>query len=235
MLMDDIKSFLAECVFYPCSELHGLPVKLLSHDYPRFFYADYAIDREQFNQATRGDGFKGYRLAKTVELTPEKVFGKGWDALVQECEIVWPQLAAEWHDPFVVLCRFEREDGLDDSHGPSTFELLFARCEAIVCFKEAFSRRKIAPKCLVHIRSGIAFGGNRHDYPKHLNKALLANSGGLPPLMLCDRMGSDQKYGDYLSLLERYVECKRWGYPDGGFLKLAKLRARADQQGPSAD
>lgn len=233
--MNDIESFLRECVFYPCSALHGLPIKLLSSRFTRFFYADYSVDREKFNKAIKDEGFKGYQFATEVELTPDSVFGVSWKDLRQEHHSTISRVHGEWFNPFVVLCRFERAVGFDDSHGPPSFELLFARCEAISSLKSAFSRRNIAPKCLVHIRSGIGFGGGFSEYPRELSNALLVNRGGLPAFMLYDRMGSDKEYGDYLDLIERYEECERWGYPDGGFVAFARLMASDGEQGAPAD
>lgn len=220
--MNDIDSFLRECVFYPCSALHGLPVKLLSSRFPRFFYADYSVEREQFNRAIREEGFNGYQLATEVEVTPDSVFGMPWKGLEKEYRSTISRIRFEWSNPFVVLCRFERAVGFDDSHGPPAFELMFARCEAIAAFKSAFSRRSIAPTCLVHVRSGIGFGGNFSDYPQELAGALRANNGGLPPFMLYDAMGTNPEGGDYLDLVENYERVERWGYRDGGHLTLAK-------------
>jgi len=75
---------------------------------------------------------------------------------------------------------------------------------------------------LVHIRSGIGFGGNFSGYPQALSTALLANRGRLPDFMLYDRNGSRSDFGDYLDIVERYTEEQRWGYSDGGCLILAK-------------
>lgn len=228
--MNDIDSFLQECVFYPCSGLHGRPVKLLSKRFPRFFYADYSVDREQFNNTIRKEGFKGYQLTTVVEVTPESVFGMPWKTLEKEHRSTISLVHFEWSSPFVVLCHFERTVDFDDSHGPLAFEFMFARCEAIAAFKSAFSRRNIAPKCLVHIRSGIGFGGNFSDYPNELARALSANNGGLPPFMLYDAMGSNPEGGDYLDLVENYERIERWGYHDGGHLTLAKCTTCDDEQ-----
>ena len=128
----------------------------------------------------------------------------------------------------MVLSGFERLPGYDDDHGPVAFELLFVRCEAIATFISVFSRRNIVPQCLVHIRSGIGFGGNFSEYPSELNRALLENQGGLPPFMFYDNMGSSRDCGDYLEIIEKYETVEKWGYPDGGFLKLAKKKIGVD-------
>lgn len=221
--MTDVNLFLEDCVFYPCSGLHGTPIKFLGKRFRRFLYADYNVDREMFDEAVRGSGFKGYRLRATEELDPENVFGMSWNDFEHRNADTVSKVQFEWHDPYLTLCRFERNSVLGGNHGPHRFELMFACAEAIATFKAAFSLRNITPKCLVHVRSGIGFGGNFGDYPEELRNALLENKAGLPPFMFYDRMGSSRDYGDYLDLVEKYDPVERWGYPDGGFLELAKF------------
>jgi len=221
--MDDIYTFLKECVYYPCSGVHGTPIKFLSKRFQRFFYADYKIDRNQLIESI--GGIKGYQLSEMVDLTSEDVFGMSWIDFEQDHQITISKLTREFSKPFIALSVLERTPGFGSDHGPKKLEILFACSEAIATYKSSLSRRRIVPKCLVHIRSGIALGGNYFDYPQVLSSALLANRGGLPDFMLYDRNGSSSDYGDYLDIVERYTEEQRWGYSDGGCLILAK-RAR---------
>lgn len=219
----DVTRFLKGCVFYPCSGLHGTPIKFLGKRFRRFLYADYSVDRKRFHEAIHGRGFRGYRLRATEELDPENIFGMPWEDFARRNAETISRVSYEWRDPYLTLCRFKRDSEFDDSHGPPGFELMFACAEAIATFKAAFSQRNITPKCLVHVRSGIGFGGNFSDYPKKLRSVLLENQSGLPPFMFYDRMGSSRECGDYLDLVEKYDPIERWGYRDGGFLELAKL------------
>jgi hypothetical protein len=229
----DVTRFLKGCVFYPCSGLHGTPIKFLGKRFRRFLYADYEVDRQRFDEAIHGLGFKGYRLRTTEELGPENVFGMSWEDFARRNAETISRVSYEWRDPYLTLCRFKRDSDFDDSHGPPGFELMFACAEAIATFKAAFSQRNITPKCLVHVRSGIGCGGNFNDYPKELRIALLENKAGLPPFVLYDSFGSSSYYGDYLDLIEKYGPIERWGYADGGFLELAKLSARSRSGRPA--
>jgi len=229
----DVTRFLKGCVFYPCSGLHGTPIKFLGKRFRRFLYADYEVDRQRFDEAIHGLGFKGYRLRTTEELGPENVFGMSWEDFARRNAETISRVSYEWRDPYLTLCRFKRDSDLDDSHGPPGFELMFACTEAIATFKAAFSQRNITPKCLVHVRSGIGFGGNFGNYPRELGIALLENKAGLPPFMFYDRMGSSRDCGDYLDLIEEYGPIERWGYPDGGFLELAKLNTHRRSRRPA--
>lgn len=223
--MNDIDHFLSECVYYPCSDLHGVPIKFLGKRFQRFFYADYNVDRKKFDKTIRDEGLRGYQLKAIDELTPEEVFGMSWEGVERMHDRTISKIQLDWSNPFVVLCRFERAIGFDDDHGPVAFELMFTRCEAIATFVSVFSRRGIAPKCLIHVCSGVGFGKNFSTYPSELSDAVSANEGGFPPFIFYDRRGSDRDGGDYLDLVERYEPIKVWGYPDGGFLKLASIIA----------
>lgn len=221
--MTDIDKYLRECVYYPCSGLHGTPVKFLGKKFQKFFYADYMTERKQLEMSIRREGFRGYQLCAMEEIDPEIVFGMSWEEVKRKHYDTISRVPFPWFDPFVLLCRFKRKPHFMDDHGPEMIELMFTRCEAIATFISAFSRRNIAPQCLVHVRSGIGFGGNFSAYPKELKRVLLANTGGLPKFMLYDRLGSTSNYGDYLDLVEKYEPVEKWGYPDGGHLTLAKL------------
>lgn len=226
--MDSLEHFLQNCAFYPCSGLHGTPIKFLGSRIPRFFYADYLVSRDQLTNALREPGLHGYRPVTHRDLTPESLFGLSWHAIRTQHRAAFEAIHFDWADPFITHSRLERTAGFDDSHGPPALELLFARCEAITTLRLAFNRRRIAPRCVIHVRSGIGFGGNFRTYPQMLGQALQENAGGLPDLLMYDSMGGTPVYGDYLDLVQSYREVSRWGYRDGGFLALAERQAVGD-------
>jgi len=219
----NIKEFLKTCVYYPCSNLSGLPVKFLGKRFQRFFYADYSVDREEFEKITREEGFKGYQLVTLEYLSPELVFGKRWGEIRRDHNGTFSQVHFEWHDPFIAYSLFRRQDGFGDDHGPETFELIFSRCEGVAAYMDAYSQRGIVPQCLVHIRSGLGFGGNFQKYPRMLRDALINNRGGLPKFMFYDDMGCNRSAGDYLDLVERYDMIEKWDCRYGQKLYLAKI------------
>ena len=220
--MDSWGQFLRECVYYPCSNMHGTPLKFLSRKFSRFFYCDYSVTRQNFQKELESRGFRGYRLTEQREIDPTEVFGSSWNSFRREHEDTYSKLHFDSTNPFIDFCILQRESGLKEVHGPEKFELLFARVEALAALKSAFSRRRIPPKCLVHIRSGTAFGGNFYDYPQLLEKLLWSSGGGLPQYILHDSVAVGGG-GDRLQLIDEYREIKRWGYRDGGYLRLVKL------------
>ena len=217
----NIEHFLENCVYYPCSGLDGFPVKFLAKRFQRFFYVDSSTSRTDFEQRIAEPGFEGYRIGSIDELSPKAVFGASWKKIEKQYEQLFSRLSPEWADPFLVLYRFERLEGLTDDHGPESFDLLFARCEAIAAFELAFSRRNLAPICLVHKQSGICFGGNYSDYPEMLGAALRRNKGGLPDFVFYDRPGGDSDWGSHLKLVEQYTPIDRVDYPERGPLTFA--------------
>ena len=222
--MNDIKKFLEECVFYPCSGLDGFPIKHLSSRIQRFFYVDYFTTRLSVKHSVIDPGFKGYEIHEVEELSPNDVFGMSWAEIRKKYRNTYEHLKDECADPFVALYQFKRVAGFTDEHGPELFELLFAGCEAIAAFELAFSRRGIAPQCLVNICSGIRMGGrNYSSYPDNLKLALLQNTGGIPAFLLYDRRVGDSDLDEYLSLVERYEPVDQFSYPDIGPITFASL------------
>lgn len=218
-----VNSFLRNCVFYPCSSLHGTPVKFLSSRFHRFLYCDYSITRDDFQAAVQSPGFRGYRLASTSDLDPVNVLGVTWEKFRKSHKKTTSALHFEWLDPFIIFCTFQREPEFTENHGPELIELMFVRAESVATLEHVFRKRGFPASCLVHVRSGIGCGGNYSEYPQMLEKALLSNKGGLPRFIFHDRMGAHSEYGDYLPVIERYRELCRWGYSDGGCLILSEL------------
>jgi hypothetical protein len=225
--MNDIDQFLREAVFYPCSDLDGLPVKRLATRFNRFFYADYSssITRAAFDHECQNRGFRGYRNTSTADLDVQLVFQDSWDGVRQTYLRGRFRLPFEWVDPFVAGAHFQRTADYAEDHGPVQFQLIFARCEAITTLRCVFNKRSFPPRCVAYIRPGIGFGGNRPEFPGELERALRENAGGLPEFLLYDEMSSDPKYGDYLRLVENYEPIQQWGEFHGpGNVTLARLK-----------
>lgn len=215
-------NWLEECVYYPCSGLHGTPVKLLSKRFNKFLYIDYMVDSDQLHSEMT-KGFKGYKAISEARTPPELVIGKSWHDYQEEHRSQISKIPFTWENPFIVLYKLERMQDYDERHGPLNFEFMFCRSEAVSSYLSIFSQKRITPKCLVHIRSGMGFGGNYSKYPTDLGNAVLNSRAGLPQNILYDCMGSTPGYGDYLDIISKYRALETWGYPDGGKLTLAEL------------
>ena len=221
--LTNVDEFLQSCVYYPCSHLSGLPVKFLGKRFQRFFYADYAVDREEFLRVTVLEGFKGYNIVRVTEISPVSMFGMPWNRFRSVYEDNYLHLPFDSCDPYMFHCRFRRQEEYGEDHGPDEFELVFCCSEGIAAYKAAFNRRGIVPKCLVHIRSGIGYGGNFQEYPQLLSRALTENRAGLPPFILFDDMGCDRDDGNYLDLTGIYREMQHWSFQYSEHLYFAEL------------
>ena len=215
--MIDIEDFLNDVVFYPCCGLDGAPVMFLARGCSNFLYADYSIDRDRFERECRENPFKGYRCEWIRDVDPELLLGTSWQGFNGNYDLIIQQLHFENSNSFVALARFERLEGFDDEHGPEVVRLMFTKSEGIATFDAVFRRRRIAPTAQVHIRAGIGFGGNHHDYMKMLADSLVSNPAGLPEFLLYCLMGGLNRFGeiwtgDYLSTVEQYHPLKHWRY-----------------------
>lgn len=207
-MIENVRNFLSDAVFYPCSGLDGKPVKFVGGRFRSYFYVDYAIDRSAFEAAcSGGPGFRGYQLEEFCDLDFEEWFGPDWS---QSPSFDASELAFEFRDEFVAAARFGRLPNWPEEHGPRSFQIVFARCEAVLSYRSVFSRLQVAPRCLAHIRSGMAFGGNYSGYVEDLCRAISENPAGLPRFILSDEMGSDRRSGDYFSPIESYAPIETW-------------------------
>ena len=228
--MLDARQFLQRTVFYPRSGIGCAPVKFLSTRFPCFFYADASVSRERFEEDLQRPCFHGYRCQSIQDLPFESVFGRTADALMT-------QIGNSWDAPFVTLARFLRLAGFAESHGAEQFDLLFARCDPVTAFRETFSRFRLAPRCVVHLRSGASPADvPPPEFLRQLGQALQECPGGLPRFLLYDDDAGDRSSPDHLDIVECYDTVERWDYRPGGRGKgqatLGILnRAKADPGG----
>jgi hypothetical protein len=216
---EEIKQFLKECVYYPCSAIDGAPVKFLGQRFRSFFYTDYSFKRENLDIRYLRHCFHGYECESVIDVPVETIFGPDWAAIKQDHERITENLTMPY-DPeneYMVLAKFNRLPDFNNQHGAEAFSVLFARCEAITAYKAAFSLKGISPACLCYIRSGIGFGGNFSGFPCALADAIQQNKDGLPSYLLIDKMGSHQKFGDYFRLVESYQSMVSFPYVTEGY------------------
>ena len=217
MMQHELRPFLERCVFYPCSELDGAPVKLLGKKFQAFFYVDYFISRGRFQRECHRGGFRGYDCGTLIDIPLDAVFGSNWDAIKQEIAAI-PELSGNLHwqekpeQEFAALAKFNRLPGFGAPHGPESFSLLFASCEATLAYLAAFNQAGIAPECLCYIRPGIGFGGGYSEYPERLSQIIRQNRAGLPRHVLIDETGLSSEAGDYFPLITEYRQRTHFPY-----------------------
>jgi hypothetical protein len=216
----DVGEYLQNCAFYPCSEMHGLPVEILPREIglDRFFYVDHKVGLQELLERVANPGFKGYKLATTNHLNAKDVFDVSWAVIEEYGYENLPFPSDESHDPFVVLLKFERLPFFGAGHGPSQFELLFARCEAISAYHFAFANKKISPSCLVYVYPGPYF----YEFPAMLCQEIHNNKAGLPDHLLIDEYSSNPDHGWFFDLLSEYQKIKKFKAGVRGMITLRR-------------
>jgi hypothetical protein len=79
---------------------------------------------------------------------------------------------------------FERNENLDDNHGPSSLSLLFLRAEGAAAYQALYIEQNIVPKILAIIRPGTGFGGNFTMFEKFLYQVMKMHPLGMPEKLL---------------------------------------------------
>ena len=186
-----IRKILGDSVFYPCSGLDGRPVQLLGSRWQIFIYADYGIDPEQLEIECRERGFLGYETDELEFLPWKTLFKRAWSTVRKDLDLFAAHDGPEVPEPFIAFSEWNRQADFGDEHGPERFSLWFIRLEAVTAFRELYVRRRVAPRCLVDVCPGLAFGGNYPGYREALNVALFENPAGLPRHVLRDLESPD--------------------------------------------
>lgn len=224
-----VRRLLRDSVFYPCSGLHGLPVELLGHRWQTFVYADYNIDPKQLEAACREREFRGYELDELEFLPWNTLFERPWSAVRRDLELVAERDSRPVSEPFIAFSSWNLRADFSDQHGPARFTLWFIRLEAVTTYRELYVQRRIAPRCLVDVCPGLAFGGNYPGYREALAKALLTNPAGLPSHVLHDLDTADFTNLSERATLNRYEPVGRYGESGTRSLVLARLKPVEDE------
>ena len=193
-----VRRLLRDSVFYPCSGLDGRPVELLGRRWQTFVYADYDIDRERLETECRERGFRGYDLDELEFIPWNSLFKRSWSAVRRDLDLVAERRGVPVPEPFIASCNWIRQADVSGDHGPARFTLWFIRLEAVTAYRELYVRRRVAPRCLVNVCPGLAFGGNYPGYRDALSVALFENPAGLP-----DHLLHDLDVGDFPMLSDR--------------------------------
>lgn len=186
-----VRRLLRESVFYPCSGLDGRPVQLLGRRWQTFVYADYGIDAEQLETECRKRGFRGYDLDGLEFMPWHCLLKRPWSAIRRDLDLFAERGGPPVPEPFIACGDWNRRAEFSDEHGPARFTLWFIRLEAVTAYRELYVRQRVAPRCLVDVCPGLAFGGNYPGYREALSVALFENPAGLPGHFLHDLDAAD--------------------------------------------
>jgi hypothetical protein len=179
-------------------------MELLGRRWQTFAYADYDIDPDQLETECRERGFRGYDLDDLEFMPWNSLFRRPWSAVRRNLDLIAERDNRPVPEPFIAFSAWTRQAGVSDEHGPARFTLWFIRLEAVTAYRELYVQQRVAPRCLVDVCPGLAFGGNYPGYREVLGEALFENPAGLPSYLLHDLDASAIAGLPYRAALDRY-------------------------------
>jgi len=197
--------FLENSVYYPACGFDGTPIKCLSKIFSNYVYVDYLSDYKDLEYNIKFNGLLGYKVKNSSLINAEELFGISWHNFKLENDEIYKKLRSEYEEPYAKAYTFERRSNFSDNHGKKDITLLYIKAEGISTYKYLYIKKNIAPKCLVSIVPGLAFGGNFDDYPKIFIELIKSNK-MFPQYQFFD----DQCANDFMDLLKYYNEIAQY-------------------------
>jgi len=193
-----LRELLQDSLYYPSSGFDGDPVRHLAGNILSFIYVDYGHSRDEFVNALKSPGFRGYDLVGTRSVTERELTPNGWRPTPPTRADGAPSRYHDWiKNPFCSWSLFQRIEGVPANHGPSRFSLLYLCADGVAAFQALYVANSAFPKVVAVIQPGHAFGGNWTDYtnPKQIfARSVLGNTGGQPEVLLYGGIGRRDYY-----------------------------------------
>jgi hypothetical protein len=192
-----LKSIIENSFFYPCCGFDSTPIKYFSGNFYSFIYVDYGVSKQDSEWAIHKNGFRGYHLIYSKEIKESELTTKGWEALRKKYNIPAQHYKNFALPSFAMWYVFQRDKGIDDSHGAEKFSLLYIGAEALVAFDALYLEHNTKPKGIAIIQPGYEFGENWSDFsnPKEIfAQTVLNNSAGIPQFLISGGNGKLKYY-----------------------------------------
>ena len=193
-----LHELLLDSLYYPSSGFDGDPVRHLAGNILSFIYVDYGHSRDEFMNALRDPGFRGYDLFATRSVTERELTPHGWRPTPPTRLDGEPSRYRAWiKKPFCSWTLFQRREDIPVSHGPSRFSLLYLCADGVAAYQALYVANSAIPKAVAVIQPGHAFGGNWTNYTKPnriFAKTVLGNPSGQPEILLYGGMGRRHFY-----------------------------------------
>ena len=160
--------FSSRIVYYPGSWFDGHAVKLFgsSHSAHCFIYVDYGFSLKRVKEELAHPiySFRGYDKVAFIQLRMEDLTPSGW--LPHFSRPIRPSDMFDRLKPFAFLSVLERDDSLDDSHGPCRLAVFFLRSDGIATYDALFCQRDGTPPPFAILLQDHGFGGNYDRFGK---------------------------------------------------------------------
>lgn len=225
-----LAGMLTHSLYYPSSAFDGLPVQAMSKETQQFVYADYGQDAHALEVEIKHPvrGFRGYHVLALREVSRNELAPASWRP---------PQVRAIDGDPsrmlsfmsstpFARWAVFERDAGVDETHGPMRFSLLYICGDGAATYDALYRANGFCARYVAIIQPGHGFGGNWTNYEDRAQ--ILArivmddNKAGRPEFLLYGGWGYPNHYekpcwpefSQFVRNLNRDGRIKLWRDPD---------------------
>jgi len=208
-LMSDF--FSSRIVFYPGSGSDGHPVQVFgsSHACHCFVYADYWVGKDELETELKAHGFKGYSSLVRVDLKQSEILGP-WQHHLEPSEFEEAKRkSGHWADvvPYGILEILERDEKLDETHGPKRLAVLFLGADGLATYDALFCQQ-ISKPLFGMVLQDHGFGGNYDRFGKGgLMEKIAARTNSRPHYILA---------GDDTDVWDGYYALLNLDYSKGG-------------------
>jgi len=208
-------NILKDSLYYPSSGFDGDPVKYLSGNFYSFIYVDYGNTNEELDDLLKSPGFKGYHIILSRNIQDNELVPNGWP---KSATTIIDTLSSDsngfMQKPFAKWIVWQRNDGLDNSHGSERFSLLYVCADAIAAFHALYLSNNRYPLGIPIIQPGHNFGGNWtnfEDPDEVFATTVFNNTAGKPKILLYGGMGKRilytqpcwPQYSNHIGFLEK--------------------------------
>lgn len=159
--------FGSRVVYYPGSGTDGHPVRVFGSTYAAhcFVYVDYRVTRAELERELGDDRdrFRGYRTVSRLSVREDELVPQGWKAHIELSEAkraLRNHFARVLRSPYGFMDILEREEGLEEEHGPKRLAALFLGADGIASYDALFCQENGIPAPFAALLHDHGFGGN---------------------------------------------------------------------------
>lgn len=195
-----VGDILQQSLYYPAAGLDGDPIAALAGNFLSFVYVDYGVGQDDFLNALRSPGFRGYEILAQRSISQQELVPHGWTPKPPTPEDGDPLRYSSWiQKPFCEWVIFERSQGYRDDHGPRRLSLLYLAADGVASFQALYLGNGQCPGGVAVIQPGHGLGMNWTNFENQngpFGRAVLTNPAGKPDVLLFGGAGPRRFYRD---------------------------------------
>ena len=125
-----------------------------------FLYVDYMVPEEEIRQRLDDpdEGFRGYRASIIQNLAEPELSPRGWVPHIRPRQYLRP--VGPRVPPYALLAVLDREEGLNEDHGPRRLAVVFLAGDGHASFDALFCQRDSAGPPYAMLLQDHGFGGD---------------------------------------------------------------------------